>query len=150
MNQKTALYISLTITAFVLIALGSVALAWPALQGSQAGDSLTAQTPPEAQFAVSSSQDASADPQTLLATAQARDAAYRSQIEQANQQLNNAYQQLQELKAQNQLLLEREQIYQQRLQESAQIIEAMSAQSSASMTVASSEEHEGERHDDND
>ncbi len=153
MNQKTALYIAIGISTFFLVAIGSVALAWPALQGAS-----TAETQPVIQEipnlpadAVTTTQTTvSGDAQTLMATIEARDAAYQAQIEQANQQLNEAYQQLQELKAQNQLLQEREQIYQQRLQESAQIIEAMSATQAAQALPAytGGESYEAEREDD--
>lgn len=124
MTQRTALYAALAITAFVIIATASVALAWPTLRQTEIlSDPSTASET----LAVPESLPATADidPQTLLATVQARDKAYRSQIEQANQQISDAYQRLSELEAQNSELLQREQMYQQRLQESALIIESM-------------------------
>lgn len=155
MNQKTALYLALGLTTFILVAIGSVALAWPALQQRPDAEAQpVVQTIPTLPAAVqlpepSSSQDdpAAAEVQSLLNAIEAREAAYRAQIEQANQQLQEAYERLQALEAQNQLLLEREQIYQQRLQESAQVIEAMTAQP-ASVTTASYEDGDYDEDDD--
>ncbi len=145
MKQKTALLIALGLTTFILVAVGAVVLAWPAVQSPQSADLQAAN--PDAVPAL----DANADPQTLLATAQAREAAYRTQIKQANSQLEQAYQQLSQLQAQNQILQQREQIYQQRLQESAQLIEAMSAgQTSQSNIVFSGEQEEHEEFEDHD
>ena len=158
MKQKTALYLALGLTTFILVAIASVALAWPALKPSstdaQAGGqdtnlpTITTSTQPESP---SDANQTGMDVQSLLDALESREATYQAQIEQANQQLNEAYQQLQELKAQNQLLLEREQTYRQRLQESAQIIEALSAQTSSSAVAGSEEqkwESEHEEHDD--
>jgi len=136
MTQKTALYIALGLTTFILVVVGAVALAWPSLQSPQDANSQISLSP------AASVVDANADPQALLATAQARDAAYRTQLEQANRQLEQAYQQLSELQAQNQVLQQREQIYRQRLQESAQIIEAMTANQAAQPNIAFAPEHE--------
>ena len=156
MNQKTALYIALGLTTFILVAVGSVALAWPTLQKSSppAPQPVIQEIPIQSEQAQTlagpvSSQPANAvneDVQALMATVEARDAAYQAQIEQANQQLKEAYRQLQELQALNQELMQREQIYQQRLQESAQIIETM-ATSQSSVTANASYQGEGD-HDD--
>ena len=150
MTQKTALYIALGMTIFILVAVGSVVLAWPAIQQS----SNTPKVQPVIQeiptVPVQVQAAPAIDTQSLMATIEARDAAYRAQIEQANQQLNEAYRRLQELEALNQELLQREQIYQQRLQESAQIIEAMSTSQLAPATTAyyEDDDHKENDHDD--
>ncbi len=154
MNQKTALYVALALTTFILVAVSSIALAWPSLQQSSPPETPqpVLQEIPTLQAPIEQASQTSSDIESLKATIEARDAAYRAQIEQANQQLNDAYKRLQELEALNQELLQREQIYQQRLQESAQIIETLSAPaSSAQATTAyyDSDEH-GEGYDDDD
>ncbi len=159
MTQKTALYIALGLTTFILVAVGSIALAWPTIQQANEPEAQPViqeipTMPVQAQTAPSDAPQASAPPavdvQTLMATIEARDAAYQAQIEQANQQLDEAYQRLQELEALNQELMQREQIYQQRLQESAQIIEAMSTSQSAPAATAyyEDDDHKENDHDD--
>lgn len=140
MKQRTALYTALAVTAFVMIAAASVALAWPKLS-----QPATAEDPSATQAMTI---DANIDPQSLVATMQARDAAYRNQIEQANQQLNDAYQRLSQLQAQNQELLQREQLYRQRLQESAQIIQSfIDSQAGVQSGLIAGESDEESQHD---
>ncbi|NOX61811.1 MAG: hypothetical protein GXP42_07680 [Chloroflexi bacterium] len=121
MTQRTALFAALALTAFVIIGAASVMLALPSIRSANASDiTPTVETPVQ-----QTASPENADAQALLDTIQTRESAYRAQIEQANQQLQEAYQRLQQLEAQNSELLQREQIYQQRLQESNQIIESM-------------------------
>ncbi len=121
MTQRTALFTALALTAFVIIGAASVMLALPGIRNADAAVSAaTVETPIQETAA-----PADANNQALIETIQTREATYRAQIEQANRQLQDAYQRLQTLEAQNRELLQREQIYQQRLQESNQIIESM-------------------------
>ena len=154
MNQKTALYVALGLTTFILVAVSSIALAWPSLQQSSPSETLQPflQEIPTVQVPLEQTSQTNVDVQSLKATIEARDAAYQAQIEQANQQLNDAYKRLQELESLNQALLQREQIYQQRLQESAKIIETLSAPATSSQATSAyyeGEEH-SESHDDDD
>ncbi len=154
MNQKTALYIALGLTTFILVAVSSIALAWPSLQQSSPSETPQPilQEIPTVQAPLEQTSQTNVDVQSLKATIEARDAAYQAQIEQANQQLNDAYKRLQELESLNQALLQREQIYQQRLQESAKIIETLSAPATSSQATSAyyeGEEH-SESHDDDD
>ena len=145
MNQRTALYTALALTAFVIIATASVALAWPALRQAETSSSL-ATAPEELAAPETLTANESIDTQALLATVQVRDEAYRNQIEQANQQVSEAYQRLAELESQNNELLQREQVYQQRLQENNVILSASYQQplGAAASDYDAYESHDGD------
>ncbi|MCO6451077.1 MAG: hypothetical protein J5I90_09860 [Caldilineales bacterium] len=139
MTQRTALFASAALTAFVIIAVAAVLLAYPSLDTALASDSdnvaaaemaaqtetlvLPSPTPAETQ---------------LLETLQARDAAYRSQIEQANGQLQQAYDEISQLKTQNQELLQRDQAYRMQLESVGQFLQALQVQSMQAQSQPSS------------
>ncbi|RME84282.1 MAG: hypothetical protein D6775_05925 [Caldilineae bacterium] len=152
MSQRTAAFVAVSLTAFIVIATVVVLLAMPGLRQAEAkltDTATTAQTEVvQVEPAAVSSQadvlpqanpvavDASTTQDTaapaantqMLEVFQQREEAYRQQIEQANTQLKQAYEQLQKLQAQNQELLQREQVYRQRLEESNQIIQTLQTQ----------------------
>lgn len=142
MTQRTALTLATVLTVCVLV-LGAGTLVVFAGKRTASADS----TPPASTEAAPIAETAGAD---LTALLQQQDAQYRTAIEQANTQLRQAYQTIQTLQAQNQELQQRELVYQQRLEEADQYIQAIQNQILQSSAVPSARafEHEGDDHDD--
>lgn len=118
MKQRTALLLASALTLFAIIGATAVIRASP-----------TRQTEAATMANVPILSQTTSDPTTTGAALPAdREAAYRAQIEQANSQLQAAYAQIQQLQNQNQELLQRENVYRQRLGENDQAIQLLQEQ----------------------
>ncbi|MFQ5855252.1 MAG: hypothetical protein ACE5LU_06380 [Anaerolineae bacterium] len=116
MSRKTALILTSTLTAFVLIVTAALAV--------RLGTFNTAPTPAAA---------VDSPPATVPATAEAvlqRESLYQQRLEDANTEPQQTYEQVRQLQAQlqqlqtlNATLLKRDQIYQQRLQEANRLLQ---------------------------
>lgn len=142
MSRRMALIATSALTAFVLIALGALAVRI----GASNADSAPASVADQAGIA---------DPAS--GSLSEREQIYQQRLEEANAQLQQAFEkiqqldgQLQQARTQNAILLQREQIYQQRLQEAGQLLQQRAPATQSALSSATNQfqfrgdEREGE------